>query len=162
MVSMNQIEAGVSRWLDRELMPKLPTGGAYDGLKKAATVALALYAIKRGRAALDGLTHNSFLATIGAVDHEGNIDIEGGGGALYDAEIEYLESTGTQWIDTGIRITSSCKIELSVIGKNTTDTSMFGTNNGSAYDKGEAAVTSKENVFIIIYPINFLQKNFFY
>jgi hypothetical protein len=76
MVSMNQIEAGVSRWLDRELMPKLPTGGAYDGLKKAATVALALYAIKRGRAALDSLTHNSFLATIGAVDHEGNIDIE--------------------------------------------------------------------------------------
>ena len=77
MVSMNQIEAGVSRWLDRELMPKLPTGGAYDGLKKAATVALALYAIKRGRAALDSLTHNSFLATIGAVDHEGNIYIEG-------------------------------------------------------------------------------------
>lgn len=77
MVSMNQIEAGVSRWLDRELMPKLPTCGQYDGLKKAATVALALYAIKRGRAALDSLTHNSFLATIGAVDHEGNIDIEG-------------------------------------------------------------------------------------
>jgi hypothetical protein len=77
MVSMNQIEAGVSRWLDRELMPKLPTIGQYDGLKKAATVALALYAIKRGRAALDSLTHNSFLATIGAVDHEGNIDIEG-------------------------------------------------------------------------------------
>ena len=77
MVSMNQIEAGVSHWLDRELMPKLPTGGAYDGLKKAATVALALYAIKRGRAALDSLTQNSFLSTIGAVDREGNIDIEG-------------------------------------------------------------------------------------
>ena len=77
MVSMNQIEAGVSRWLDKELMPKLPTGGAYDGIKKTATVAIALYAIKRGRAALDSLTHNSFLATIGAVDHAGNIDIEG-------------------------------------------------------------------------------------
>ena len=31
----------------------------------------------------------------------GNINIEGGGGAPYDAEIEYLESTGTQYIDTG-------------------------------------------------------------
>lgn len=77
MVSINQIEAGVSRWLDKELMPKLPSGGAYDGLKKAAAVALAMYAIKRGRAALDGLTHNSFLGTIGAVDHNGNVDIEG-------------------------------------------------------------------------------------
>ena len=77
MVSINQIEAGVSRWLDRELMPKLPTGGAYDGIKKTATVALALYAIKRGRAALDNLTRNSFLGTIGAVDGEGNIDLEG-------------------------------------------------------------------------------------
>lgn len=77
MVSMNQIEAGVSRWLDRELMPKLPTGGQYDGIKKAATVALALYAIKRGRAALDSLTQNSFLGTIGAVDREGNVDLEG-------------------------------------------------------------------------------------
>ncbi len=77
MVSINQIEAGVGRWLDKELMPKLPSGGAYDGLKKAATVALAMYAIKRGRSALDGLTHNSFLGTIGAVDHSGNVDIEG-------------------------------------------------------------------------------------
>lgn len=77
MVSMNQIEAGVSRWLDKELMPKLPTGGQYDGIKKAATVALALYAIKRGRAALDSLTQNSFLGTIGAVDREGNVDLEG-------------------------------------------------------------------------------------
>ena len=77
MVSMNQIETGVSRWLERELMPKLPTGGQYDGIKKAATVALALYAIKRGRAALDSLTQNSFLGTIGAVDREGNVDLEG-------------------------------------------------------------------------------------
>lgn len=77
MVSMNQIEAGISRWLDKELMPKLPTGGQYDGIKKAATVALALYAIKRGRAALDSLTHNAFLGTIGAVDREGNVDLEG-------------------------------------------------------------------------------------
>lgn len=77
MVSMNQIEAGISRWLDKELMPKLPTGGQYDGIKKAATVALALYAIKRGRAALDSLTHNSFLGTIGAVDRDGNVDLEG-------------------------------------------------------------------------------------
>ena len=77
MVSMNQIEAGVSHWLDKELMPKLPSNGPYDGVKKAATVALALYAIKRGRNALMSLTENSFLSTIGAVDREGRVDLEG-------------------------------------------------------------------------------------
>ena len=77
MVSTTQIENGVSRWLDKELMPKLPTGGAYDGLKKATTVALALYAIKRAKAALDNLARSEFMGTIGATDAAGNIDIEG-------------------------------------------------------------------------------------
>ena len=27
-----------------------------------------------------------------------------GGAKLYDAEVEYLESTGTQWIDTGVNV----------------------------------------------------------
>lgn len=77
MVTLNQLESGVSRWLDKELMPKLPRGGAYDGLKKAATVAVAMYAIKQGRSALEMLTRNPFMATIGAVNEEGEIDIEG-------------------------------------------------------------------------------------
>ena len=93
MVSMNQIEMGVTNWLDRELMPKLPSGGSYDGLKKAATVALALYAIKRGRAALDALSRNSLLATIGAVDGAGNVDIEG-----------FAEEMKKQIPDSGLRM----------------------------------------------------------
>lgn len=77
MVTLNQIEAGVTRWLDKELMPKLPSGGVLDGVKKAATVALILYSVKRGRAALESMAQESFLGTIGAVDANGNVDIEG-------------------------------------------------------------------------------------
>lgn len=32
----------------------------------------------------------------------------------YDAEIEYLESTGTQWIDTGVHGTETTKIEAGI------------------------------------------------
>lgn len=32
----------------------------------------------------------------------------------YDCEIEYLESTGTQWIDTGIIGNNTCKVEIKV------------------------------------------------
>lgn len=43
---------------------------------------------------------------------------QGGGGTLpYDAEIEYLESTGTQWIDTGVTVGGGNNViaELKVI-----------------------------------------------
>lgn len=36
----------------------------------------------------------------------------------YDAEVEYLESTGTQWIDTGVVVGANSRIELkTTIGK---------------------------------------------
>jgi hypothetical protein len=44
----------------------------------------------------------------------GNINIEGGGGSLYDAEIEYLESTGTQCINTGISGGSNAEYSITV------------------------------------------------
>ena len=46
----------------------------------------------------------------------GNINIEGGGGgAYYDAEVAYLESTGTQWIDTGYTFSGTSKREFKVV-----------------------------------------------
>ena len=45
----------------------------------------------------------------------------------YDAEIEYLESTGTQCIDTGITPTTSCEfdVDISVSNDTTTDSCIF-------------------------------------
>lgn len=92
MVSINQIETGVTRWLDNELMPKLPSGGSYDGLKKAAAVAFAMYAIKRGKTALESLADSSFLSTIGAA-RDGYIDLEG-----------FAEEMRKQIPDDGIKV----------------------------------------------------------
>lgn len=41
---------------------------------------------------------------------------EGGSSLPYDAEVEYLESTGTQWIDTGVTVggTNNIIVELKV------------------------------------------------
>ena len=77
MVSIAQVESGLTRWMDTELMPKIPTDGSYAGLKKAAAVAVALYAIKRIRSALTSLTESDFLNTIGATTKEGHLDVEG-------------------------------------------------------------------------------------
>ena len=91
MVSMNQLESGVARWMDTELMPKLESQG---GIKKVATVAFALYALKRGRTAIESLSGSSFLNTIGAVDSAGNVDIEG-----------IAEEIRKQIPDAGMRVT---------------------------------------------------------
>ena len=33
----------------------------------------------------------------------------------YDAEVEYLESTGTQWIDTGIIATEDTRVKATLM-----------------------------------------------
>lgn len=53
----------------------------------------------------------------------------GGGSSLpYDAEIEYLESTGTQWIDTGVDLKKIVVMsaEISITKTITTNSMVFG------------------------------------
>ena len=45
----------------------------------------------------------------------------------YDAEVEYLESTGTQWIDTGVNVTTSTGFEITA-KFNSTAMGVFGAN----------------------------------
>lgn len=81
--------------------------------------------------------------------------VYGGGEVLpYDAEIEYLESTGTQWIDTGINFNGSSKIEISFMGLANGNLAVFGGNNGSAYNQGEFSLFLLNNVFDIVIPIS--------
>ena len=57
----------------------------------------------------------------------GNINIEGGGGgAYYDAEIEYLENTGTQRIDTGIIPNASTKVQFQLMRLDSSGDSVIG------------------------------------
>ena len=44
----------------------------------------------------------------------------------YDAEVEYLESTGTQWIDTGVTVSGSSHIVVKMSGYDLVGKWMFG------------------------------------
>ena len=59
----------------------------------------------------------------------------------YDAEVEYLESTGTQWIDTGVFLSGSSKIGMSAILPDLYENlALFGASNGAAYNNGEVSL----------------------
>ena len=49
----------------------------------------------------------------------------------YDAEVEYLESTGTQWIDTGKYLTSASNVEVraQIMGTGTSNIGLFSAGN---------------------------------
>ena len=69
----------------------------------------------------------------------------------YDAEIEYLESTGTQYIDTGILFDSACTIKCSVVMTvQNTEFDIVGNIYGSATTSG-AFVLGVYNKFIFFY-----------
>jgi hypothetical protein len=83
MVSLNQIEHGLALWADRAIVDKLPVGqGPYDNIKRIGVAAGAAYLIKKGMAALEGGQGSAFLHTLGAVDANGDIDLEGAKDAL--------------------------------------------------------------------------------
>lgn len=90
MVSINQIEHGIGRWVDAELLPMLPTGGQYDNIKRIGVAAGAVYLIRKGRAALTSLQGSTFLKTLGAVDDNGDIDLEG----IKEVLMEKIPETG--------------------------------------------------------------------
>jgi hypothetical protein len=66
---MQQIEAGVARFVDSELAPKIPADGPNGGLKRFGVLVAISYNIKSKVPAV--------LASMGAVDENGNVDLEG-------------------------------------------------------------------------------------
>ena len=94
MVSLNQIEHGIGRWVDAELLPLVPTGGQYDNIKRLGVAASAVYLIRKGKTALTTLQGNALLKTLGAIDENGDIDLDG----IKDVLMEKIP-------DCGIKVT---------------------------------------------------------
>ena len=69
MTSMQQIVAGVARFVDNELAPKIPADGPNGGLKRFGMLVAVSYNIKSKVPAV--------LASMGAVDESGNVDLDG-------------------------------------------------------------------------------------
>lgn len=74
-------------------------------------------------------------------------------GLPYDAEVEYLQSTGTQWIDTGKYITIDTKVETECAVMTTwLNVALFGASNGSSLTSGEISLNTDANRFFICLP----------
>lgn len=74
MATITQIERGAVRFIDNEIAPKIPTNIPNGQIKKLAVVAGAVYAVKHG---LEKLAAHPALSAIGAVDENGNVDVDG-------------------------------------------------------------------------------------
>ena len=85
MVSMQQIEHGVARFIDAELAPKIPVDGQNGQLKRMGFLVGVTYMIHKQMPAA--------LKTIGAVEPNGDVDIEG-----------LLEIIRTRVPESGLRV----------------------------------------------------------
>lgn len=74
MVTINQIETGATKYIDAEIAPKIPVNVPNGQLKKVAFLTGAAYAVHKG---VRQYLSNPLLAQLGAVDEEGNVDLDG-------------------------------------------------------------------------------------
>lgn len=74
MATITKIEQGAMKFIDKEIAPKIPTNIPNGQLKKIVALAGAAYAVRNG---LRKAVSNPAFTAIGAVDGDGNIDVEG-------------------------------------------------------------------------------------
>lgn len=91
MVTITQIEQGAVKFIDNEIAPKIPTNIPNGQIKKIAAVAGAVYAVRNS---LRKAVTNPALSAIGAVDGDGNVDVDG-----------LAEIAAAQIPDSGFKVT---------------------------------------------------------
>ena len=69
MVSMQQVEHGLARFIDNELAPKIPRDGNNGAVKRVGFLVGVTYRLHKQLPTV--------LSTIGAMDQSGGVDIEG-------------------------------------------------------------------------------------
>ncbi len=86
MVSIPQIESGVARYLDSELISQLPEG-QFSRLAAGTMISLA---IKRSSRIIEKLKENTFVKMLDIFDGEGNVDLE----VVKEAVLENMTDAG--------------------------------------------------------------------
>ena len=74
MATIDQIEAGAVKYIDAEIAPKIPVNVPNGQLKKIAFLAGAAYAVRKN---VQQYASHPMLAQMGAVDEDGNVDLDG-------------------------------------------------------------------------------------
>ena len=93
-----------------------------------------------------GYMYDKVSGTLFGNDGTGSFILGGDKGTLpYDAEIEYLESTGTQWIDTGINLqyVVSMSAEMSISKTINTNSIVFGAYNDNSAPKFQIYINAQ-------------------
>lgn len=76
----------------------------------------------------------------------------GGKRLPYDAEVEYLQSSGTQYIDTNLYASGKSHFEVGFRGLETGNKAVMGASNGNTYSAGECAIFWNQSAFDVIKP----------
>lgn len=74
MVTINQVEAGLAKYIDAEIAPKIPVNIPNGQIKKIAFLTGAAYAVRKGVRQYIG---HPVLRQMGAVDETGSVDLDG-------------------------------------------------------------------------------------
>lgn len=74
MVTIDQIESGVVKFIDTEIAPKIPVNVPNGQLKKVVFLAGAAYAVRKNIRQYAG---HPMVAQLGAMDEAGNVDLDG-------------------------------------------------------------------------------------
>ena len=85
-VNISQIEIGVAKYLDAELLPQLPR----DGAKGFGVQFVAVLATKRLGALIRSYAESPVVKAMGIVDAHGNVDLP----ALRDAAMQTMPESG--------------------------------------------------------------------
>lgn len=96
MVSIDNVERGLARYIDEIFLPAVPR----DGLKGFAVGAAATLLVKRGGNVLRELIKNPWLQQMGVVSPDGSVDLD----LLREIAIANLPPTGLT-VNTPIGIT---------------------------------------------------------
>ena len=86
LYSIEQVESGLARFLDTEMLPKLPT----DGLKGFGVGVAATILVRRGGNILRSMKSNTMLNSMGIISADGAVDID----LLRDALKENIPENG--------------------------------------------------------------------
>lgn len=91
MVTIHQIEAGAAKYIDNEIAPKIPVNVPNGQLKKIAFLTGAAYVVHKG---VQQYADHPMLSHLGAVDADGNVDVDG-----------ILEAARSNIPETGFKVT---------------------------------------------------------
>lgn len=86
MVNKDQFQRGLAKYIDREIISKLPT----SSVQRVATGAAVAIAMKRYDGLVDRLKSNAIISVLGIINESGDIDLD----ALHDALRDQITTDG--------------------------------------------------------------------